>query len=37
MGNNVPFFWFLDPNFLTFCAICGVGYGIWKVIDHFRP
>ncbi len=36
MGNDVPFFWFLDPGFLTFFAVCAAGYGIWKLIDHLR-
>ena len=33
MGNNVPFFWFLDPGFLLFAAVMSgiVGLGwLWR-------
>lgn len=36
MGNDVPFFWFLDPGFLAFCAIAGAAYLIWKFIESRR-
>ena len=33
MGSNfVPTFWFLDPGFLSFLVLFGVGYGVWWLI-----
>ncbi len=29
MGNDVPFFWFLNPYFWIFFAICIVTYKVW--------
>jgi hypothetical protein len=34
MGNDVPFFWFLDPAFLIFAGIAFVGYVVWKAISN---
>jgi len=38
--NDVPLFWFLDPGFLSFLALCAVGYGVWwlfgKIRDRFK-
>lgn len=28
-SNDVPLFWFLDPGFLAFLAICAAGGGLW--------
>lgn len=31
-ANDVPFFWFLDPNFLMFCIVVGVVIGALKLL-----
>lgn len=36
MGNDVPFLWFLDPGFLVFLAVCGIGYLIWRWVSGRR-
>ncbi len=36
MGNDVPFFWFLDPGFLAFAAVCAAGWGVFKLIERLR-
>lgn len=30
--NDVPLLWFLDPGFLSFVALMGLGYGIWWLV-----
>lgn len=35
MGNDVPFFWFLDGDFLTFVVVCLMGYGLWQLVTAF--
>lgn len=35
MATQVPFFWMLDPGFLVFLAVVGIGWLIWKGISRF--
>lgn len=36
MGSTgVPLLWFLDPGYLTFMALVGIGFLIWRVLRLF--
>lgn len=35
-ANDVPLLWFFDPGFLSFAALCAIGYGIWWIVQRFR-